>query len=191
MNMKYKFIKEIGYILIILLISWLLNNTKLNEIIPIYFQLFDPIIYIFITILVFYYFIKTIINPNNLIYLVITYLIFLIIMLFFRKTNSLNIQTDFYLIKWIKLLFTNRTVFINVFGNILIFIPFGFILKFLIKNTLLVILISLLLITLIEYIQYKTLVGVFDIVDIILNYLGTVIGILEEGNVYERRTRKS
>lgn len=189
MNMKYKFWKECFIIMIILLISILLSYSKINTIITIYFRYFDSWLYIFIALLVFYYFIKLIIDKSNLISLVIVYCIFLIIILFFRKPSLINIQKDFYLDKWIKLLFTNRTVFINVFGNILVFLPLGFILKMILKNTYLVLTISLLIIILLEFIQFKTLLGIFDIVDIFLNYIGTLIGIIGERSVYERRTK--
>ncbi len=187
--MKYKFLKEMIIILIILLLSILLNYTKINNVITIYFCYFDSFVYIFITLLVFYYFIITIIDKNHLTKLIIVYSIFIIIILFFRKQSFTNIQKDFYLIKWLKLLFTNRTVFINVFGNILIFLPLGFILKCLLKNIYLVLLFVLLIIIILEFIQFKTLLGIFDIVDIILNYVGALIGIIGERRAYERRTK--
>ena len=109
-------------------------------------------------------------------------------MLFLRKQQNQEIEFDFYLLKWLKLLFKNKTIFINVFGNILIFIPFGYIMKNILKSQLLILLISLITLVLIEFIQYILLVGVFDIVDIILNFIGILIGFVQEGNVHGKKS---
>lgn len=96
----------------------------------------------------------------------ICYFIYLIFVLFFRKSNK-SFNTDFYLISWIPLILTNKTVLINILGNLIIFVPLGFI----IKN----IFYGLLLILLFENMQYILNRGVFDIVDIFLNSLGFVL----------------
>ena len=184
--MKYKFIKDL---VVLLLISYLINLTKISEIIPIYFGYLPPIIYIFLTILVFYWFIKTVINQENLLYLIITYLIFLLIILFLRKTSNLIVEDKFYLFKWIKLLFKDRTIFINIIGNIVLFIPYGYILRTLTKKKY-IILLSIIPIICIEVIQCVTLLGIFDVIDIMLNYMGTLIGMFGEGNMYESRTKR-
>jgi len=71
-----------------------------------------------------------------------------------------------------------KTIFINVFGNIIMFTPFGFLgivfpklndFKLLIINFLSAIII-------VESIQYFTRLGVFDIDDVILNTVGVAIG---------------
>ena len=71
-----------------------------------------------------------------------------------------------------------KTVLINVFGNIIMFTPFGFLgivfpklddFKTLIINFLSAIII-------IESLQYFTRLGVFDIDDVILNTIGVAIG---------------
>ena len=184
--MKYKFIIETC---IIFILSYLISLTKISNIVEIYFRFLPPIIYVFLSLLVFYYFMKTIINKDNLIYLIITYFIFLLIILFLRKTSNLNVEEKFYLFKWIKLLFKDRTIFINVIGNVLIFIPYGYILRTLSKKKYLFLL-SVIPIVLIELIQFITLLGIFDIIDIILNYIGTLIGMIGEGNMYESRTKR-
>ena len=183
---KYKFIIESC---IIFILSYLISLTRISNIIKIYFRFLPPIIYVFLSLLVFYYFIKTIINKDNLIYLIITYFIFLLIILFLRKPSNLNVEEKFYLFKWIKLLLKDRTIFINVIGNVLIFIPYGFILRMLSKSKYLILL-SILPIVLIELIQFVTLLGIFDIIDIILNFIGTLIGMLGEGNMYESGTKR-
>lgn len=187
--MKYKYLKELGVISLILIISILLNQTKITETIKIYFNVLPSYLYIFIALLVFYYFFKTIINCSYLNYLIISYSIFLIMVLFFRIPSHTNIEEQFYLIKWVKLLLTNKTVFINIVGNILIFIPYGYILRLTIKKKY-VILISIIPIILLELIQYITRLGIFDIIDIFLNYIGTLIGILGERSLYESRSKR-
>lgn len=69
--------------------------------------------------------------------------------------------------------------FTNIFGNILVFMPYGFFIPMLFKkiNSFLKFLIFLLIIILlIEISQFFTMSGSFDIDDIILNLLGASIG---------------
>ena len=69
--------------------------------------------------------------------------------------------------------------FTNIFGNILVFMPYGFFIPMLFKkiNTFVKFLIFILLIIiLIEISQFFTMSGSFDIDDIILNLLGASIG---------------
>ena len=100
--MKYKNLIEL---VIIFIISHLISLTMVKDVILIYFDKLNPIIYIFISILVFYYFIKTIINKANIKKFTVIYVIFLIIILFFRNQKEVNIQKELYLLKWIKLIF--------------------------------------------------------------------------------------
>ena len=183
--MKYKIWIEI---FIIFIISYLISLTNIKDVILIYFDKLNPVTYIFISILVFYYFIQTIINKVNLKKFTIIYIIFLIIILFFRNQKEVNIQKELYLLKWMKLVFKNKTVFINIVGNILIFIPTGFILKVYFKKTILILLFGLIILTFIELTQVLLQVGIFDIVDILLNYIGILIGIYAGGNVYDKRS---
>ncbi|XZF75644.1 VanZ family protein [Bacillus sp. AL-1R] len=64
---------------------------------------------------------------------------------------------------------------VNVIGNILLFVPFGFILTS-IKRTKMVILVGLFLSVSIEVVQYMMSFRWSDIDDVILNTLGTYIG---------------
>jgi glycopeptide antibiotics resistance protein len=70
--------------------------------------------------------------------------------------------------------------YIDIFGNILLFIPFAFILflVFNIKSGKKIILISLLTSICIETIQFLLGIGVADIDDVILNTIGACIGVL-------------
>lgn len=71
------------------------------------------------------------------------------------------------------------SVFLNLYGNIIAFIPFGMLLRWARnKNTTLLqaFLYSLVFTFTIETAQYITKLGVFDVDDIIMNTLGGVIG---------------
>lgn len=71
-----------------------------------------------------------------------------------------------------------KNIFINFLGNIIVFIPFGFLgiahQKFNSLKTLIIYFLSVIII--IEFLQYITRRGVFDIDDIFLNTLGVFIG---------------
>lgn len=71
-----------------------------------------------------------------------------------------------------------RFIMINVFGNIIMFTPFGFLgIVFAKLNDFKTLIINFLsAIIIIESLQYFTRLGVFDIDDIILNSFGVAIG---------------
>lgn len=74
-----------------------------------------------------------------------------------------------------------RIVFLNLAGNIIGFIPFGFILPVLhrhFRHGFLVIFLGCLLSSLVEYMQYVLKVGSCDVDDVILNTTGTLLGYL-------------
>lgn len=117
-------------------------------------------------------------------FLIPFYTVFLLYLMFFgfgRSQYSINIVRlipMFSTAGFIKETILWKTVIVNVFGNILMFIPFGFLgivfpklnnFKFLILN-------FLSAIVLIKSLQYFTRLGVFDIDDIILNTAGVSIG---------------
>ena len=110
------------------------------------------------------------ITKTNYIYLyAIIYVILLYLVLFNREKFDESIYSDgTYITKWIKLIFTNKVVFINLIGNILIFIPLGIFLKYF--KIIIILVIS------IETLQYLTKRGIFDIMDIFLNIIGASIG---------------
>ena len=69
----------------------------------------------------------------------------------------------------------------NVVGNIVIFIPWGFFIPFYFKNLRTskpFVIITLIALLLIESVQLFTMLGIFDIEDIILNLVGAYIGFL-------------
>jgi len=71
-----------------------------------------------------------------------------------------------------------KTVMSNVFGNMLMFMPFGFlgIVFPKLNNFRVLILDFLFAIILVESLQYFTKLGVFDIDDVLLNTFGLAIG---------------
>ncbi len=114
------------------------------------------------------------------------YTAFLLYLMFFgfgRAQYSINIVRllpIFSTIDFVADTISWKTIFINILGNILMFVPFGFLglvfpklveFKILIINFLSAIII-------IESLQYFTRLGVFDIDDVILNTLGVAIGFL-------------
>ncbi len=73
------------------------------------------------------------------------------------------------------------TWFYNTFGTILVFIPLGILLPLVfvnLRNMTLIVLLSLVVSLIIETIQYVTLLGVFDVDDILLNTFGSILGFL-------------
>lgn len=71
-----------------------------------------------------------------------------------------------------------KTIIINIFGNILIFVPFGFLgIVFPKLNQFSILILDFLFaIIILESFQYFTRLGVFDIDDVILNTVGVAIG---------------
>ena len=102
--------------------------------------------------------------------IIIIYFLYLFIFLFLRQTKT-GFNFDFYLNEWIKNILNNKTIFINVVGNIVLFIPLGIIFK---SN----IVYSYILVIAFESLQVIFKRGIFDIVDLILNSVGITIGYL-------------
>ena len=112
------------------------------------------------------------------------YTIFLLYLMFIgfgREQHEANIVRLLPLVSTI--LFVQNTtswesIIINLFGNIIMFIPFGFLgwlnAKYFSFKKLIVDFLSVLII--VEALQYLTRLGVFDIDDLALNSLGVWIG---------------
>lgn len=72
-----------------------------------------------------------------------------------------------------------RAAVVNLFGNVIMFIPLGFLLPLVfgkLRKLWKVLLITALIITFVEILQLFTLVGSCDIDDLILNLLGAAMG---------------
>lgn len=145
------------------------------------------------SLIVLYYSLKVIftkINYYQMMILTINYVIMIYILLLHRDRHNQNISTNFYLWKWLDLLFTNQTVFINVIGNMIIFIPLGIIINQGPSRWHLKIIACLIIIVIIELLQYIFQKGIFDYIDIILNMIGAAIGIIisiRKGKTYEQK----
>lgn len=166
------------YIVLLLVLYFILRNN-------IFFKSFNKIIfllYIALSLIIIYYFLHRLwyeFSTDIYIIYVFSYLVVLIISLYYRKTNDTFKQANpDYIKEWIYILFTNKIVFLNVIGNIILFIPLGFLLSELVRfNIIWKLLFSLVIIVLLELFQYLTKKGVFDYIDIIFNYGGTLIGL--------------
>ena len=99
----------------------------------------------------------------------------------FRMPGNYNLT----LLETIRLYITDIKVnqhlnsYLNLIGNIILFIPFGFMFPLLTsrrRTALLTFLTATLFILLIEFIQLITVWGIFDVDDYILNILGVMIG---------------
>lgn len=118
----------------------------------------------------------TIINIfKNNIYLDLTsYILSLLSILFVRDKQVVNITKELYLFTWIRLIFKNKIIFMNIMGNIILYIPLYSTIKDRINK--IILLISMFILIFInEFCQYILKVGVLDINDIILNYIGVLI----------------
>ncbi len=117
-------------------------------------------------------------------FFIFPYTIFLLYLMFLgfgREQHEANIVRLLPLVSTI--LFVQNTtswesIIINLFGNIIMFIPFGFLgwlnAKYFSFKKLIVDFLSALII--VEALQYFTRLGVFDIDDLVLNSLGVWIG---------------
>ena len=115
---------------------------------------------------------------------ILPYIIFLLYLMFIgfgREQHEANIVRLLPLVSTI--LFVQNTtswesIIINLLGNIIMFIPFGFLgwlnAKYFSFKKLIVDFLSVLII--VEVLQYLTRLGVFDIDDLALNSLGVWIG---------------
>ena len=112
------------------------------------------------------------------------YTLFLLYLMFFgfgRSQYDINIVRFipmFSTVGFVKQTILWKTIIINIFGNILIFVPFGFLgIVFPKLNQFWSLILDFLFaIIILESFQYFTRLGVFDIDDVILNTVGVAIG---------------
>lgn len=142
----------------------------------------EIIIYILgciLVILIYYQLFKNKENHQKTFYMIMIaiYILFLYLCLFDRDINKNRVYSDgTYIKKWIKILFTNKIVFRNIIGNIIIFIPMGIFIKNIKIKKIYQFMLIISIIISIETLQYITQIGVFDIMDILLNAIGALIG---------------
>lgn len=116
------------------------------------------------------------------------YYLFLIYILFFHSLriitySNINLIPFTTIIRYCKYynIFTFKFWFLNIFGNIILFIPFGILTPLIINkpiNIIKLFVLTLLICFSVEFCQNFFMVGQFDIDDIILNILGSLIGFL-------------
>ena len=99
----------------------------------------------------------------------IIYFLVMILLLFFRVYHDNNINLNL-----LELFNFETTNLSQTILNLILFIPIGYWLKHLKISSIL--LISLLLITSIELLQFVSHRGIFDVVDILINTIGIMIG---------------
>jgi glycopeptide antibiotics resistance protein len=126
--------------------------------------------------------------------IIVPYVLFLLYLMFFgmgrtqMDDNLLTIEPIFSTINFIKGCISWKDIVIIVVGNVVMFIPFGFLgwifpkLKEL--KSLLFTFISA--ITIVEATQYFTRMGIFEVDDIILNTFGVFLGFLMRGLVEKK-----
>lgn len=141
---------------------------------------------------------KTIISGFRVVFYL--YIVFMIYILFFIPSrigtyNNINLIPFNTIIRYFKYfhLFTFSNWFLNIFGNIIIFIPFGIILPIIRPyfNKLWKVLIITLIVTMaVEVIQHLTLVGELDVDDIILNTAGATMGYILLNLTFKLTSRK-
>jgi glycopeptide antibiotics resistance protein len=92
--------------------------------------------------------------------------------------NIVRLIPMFSTVGFVKQTILWKTIIINIFGNILIFVPFGFLgIVFPKLNQFWSLILDFLFAIIIwESFQYFTRLGVFDIDDVILNTVGVAIG---------------
>jgi hypothetical protein len=187
---KERRIKNIIYILMFSLLIFiiLVNNELIKTIFNIKYLMIISILISIVIINVF----QILFNiKKNIQILLMSYILLIIICLFIREPfEDYKKENIDYIYKWLKLIFTNQIVFINIIGNICLFVPFGIIINKYNINYIVKLIISLLMITIIEILQYITKRGIFDYIDILLNYIGVIIGIIittkkKRGKEYE------
>ena len=99
----------------------------------------------------------------------VIYFLVMILLLFFRVYHDHNINLNI-----LELFNFETTNLSQTILNLILFIPIGYWLKHLKISS--VLLLSLLLITSIELLQFVSHRGIFDVVDILINTIGIMIG---------------
>lgn len=192
-----KYIKELIGVVIIIILTVFIGMIPFVQKLS---NLFIPSINRYIYIGSFFSFIymmgRTIINKKqkklNIILLIITYSILLFLTLFVRsKYDTYKYDFSFYLFEWFTKMFTSKVIFINLIGNLVLFMPLGFILSTInkgkIKRIILNIILGMGIIVVLELCQFITKRGVLDLMDILLNSTGLIIGVLvtKKGEINE------
>lgn len=106
----------------------------------------------------------------------------------FRSMNLIPLKTIAQYVDYFSNPYLRSDAVVNIWGNIIMFIPLGFFLSVIWKKLRRFpwhILATAVIITIIELLQYVTLRGAADIDDLILNIVGSTVGLLLY-TVYEK-----
>jgi hypothetical protein len=116
-----------------------------------------------------------------ILYFSLLYFILLGAMLFAREPEAGNVRDNYVPFHTIMLYLNNDVaplyIITNLLGNIVLFIPVGAFLYYMLKNTYISLLLALICIGGVETAQQHYMIGSFDVDDILLNFLGAYIGI--------------
>ncbi len=177
-----KYIKILIPSIVIIVLTFFSGSLDIvSNIMAIFFPKVNKYLYILVFLSFIFIMGKTIIKTEkkHMWDLIIIYSLLLFLTLFFREEyQEYQFIEDFYLSKWLQFLLKNKIVFVNITGNILLFIPLGFIFVNYFQNKILSGLLGIALIVILEWLQFLTKRGVLDIVDIFLNSLGLILGVL-------------
>lgn len=156
----------VGYILVICCLmesKILLNN-----------EVYLPFVKVIVALLIgiFVYFLY----QNEYKKSIFIYLSFIIVIMFYREKVDVNVSFKMYLWQWLKIIFKNRSVLFSILGNIFLFFPLTLLILRVDERCFLVMIILFIMVLVLEILQFFTKRGVFDIIDIVLNYFGIILG---------------
>ena len=172
---------RILHIILTCIISFLVFYYVTSNFLDSHFQglyVIEPLLYLLILFgqtLIFYGSSYLLLNPSHRIptfvlrLLWVIYFLVMILLLFFRVYHDNNINLNL-----LELFNFETTNLSQTILNLILFIPIGYWLKHLKISS--VLLLSLLLITSIELLQFVSHRGIFDIVDILIDTFGIMIG---------------
>lgn len=169
------------HIILTCIISFLVFYYVTSNFLDSHFQglyVIEPLLYLLILFgqtLIFYGSSYLLLNPSHRIstfvlrLLWVIYFLVMILLLFFRVYHDNNINLNL-----LELFNFETTNLSQTILNLILLIPIGYWLKHLKISS--VLLLSLLLITSIELLQFVSHRGIFDVVDILIDILGIMIG---------------
>ena len=181
MGINMRRLLRVLHVILTCIISFLVFYYVTSNFLDSHFQglyVIEPLLYLLILFgqtLIFYGSSYLLLNPSHRIptfvlrLLWVIYFLVMILLLFFRVYHDNNINLNI-----LELFNFETTNLSQTILNLILFIPIGYWLKHLKISS--VLLISLLLITSIELLQFVSHRGVFDVVDILINTIGIMIG---------------
>ena len=181
MGINMRRLLRVLHVILTCIISFLVFYYVTSNFLDSHFQglyVIEPLLYLLILFgqtLIFYGSSYLLLNPSHRIptfvlrLLWVIYFLVMILLLFFRVYHDNNINLNL-----LELFNFETTNLSQTILNLILFIPIGYWLKHLKISS--VLLISLLLITSIELLQFVSHRGIFDVVDILINTIGIMIG---------------